>query len=179
MLTERKQPVEHAVQLLVDDNLLVSRITGRLIHPASGRSYHKEFAPPKKAMTDDVTGEPLIQRSDDTAETLHKRLHTYHDQTGPVAEYYKKKGVRPLSLPLSFRACSSLTRRGAARRSGPASTPLRPPRPSGLACPRSSPSTASSSRAHSLSPSQSYYVHRRAGVQCKKRLHSVLAGRRA
>ncbi|GAA5947294.1 hypothetical protein JCM3775_004164 [Rhodotorula graminis] len=93
MLTERKQPVEHAVQLLVDDNLLVSRITGRLIHPASGRSYHKEFAPPKKAMTDDVTGEPLIQRSDDTAETLHKRLHTYHEQTGPVAEYYKKKGI--------------------------------------------------------------------------------------
>lgn len=94
MLETRKQPVEHAVQLLVDDNLLVSRITGRLIHPASGRSYHKEFAPPKKPMTDDVTGEPLIQRSDDTAETLHKRLNTYHQQTGPVAEYYKKKGVR-------------------------------------------------------------------------------------
>ncbi|GAA5866022.1 hypothetical protein JCM8547_002917 [Rhodosporidiobolus lusitaniae] len=93
MLAERKQPLEHAVQLLVNDNLLVSRITGRLIHPASGRSYHKEFAPPKKEMTDDVTGEPLIQRSDDTAETLHKRLDTYHKQTGPVAEYYKKKGI--------------------------------------------------------------------------------------
>ncbi|GAA6001035.1 hypothetical protein JCM10207_007383 [Rhodosporidiobolus poonsookiae] len=93
MLTARNQPLEHAVQLLVNDNLLVSRITGRLIHPASGRSYHKEFAPPKKPMTDDVTGEPLIQRSDDTAETLHKRLNTYHQQTGPVAEYYKKKGI--------------------------------------------------------------------------------------
>ncbi|GAA5878272.1 hypothetical protein JCM16303_002710 [Sporobolomyces ruberrimus] len=93
MLVARKQPLEHAVQLLVNDNLLVSRITGRLIHPASGRSYHKEFAPPKKSMTDDVTGEPLIQRSDDTAETLHKRLDTYHKQTGPVAEYYKKKKI--------------------------------------------------------------------------------------
>ncbi|GAA5970149.1 hypothetical protein JCM11641_000288 [Rhodosporidiobolus odoratus] len=93
MLAARKQPLEHAVQLLVNDNLLVSRITGRLIHPASGRSYHKEFAPPKKAMTDDITGEPLIQRSDDTAETLHKRLDTYHSQTGPVAEYYKKAGI--------------------------------------------------------------------------------------
>ncbi|BGP53907.1 hypothetical protein JCM8202_006100 [Rhodotorula sphaerocarpa] len=93
MLDKRRQPLEHAVQLLVDDNLLVSRITGRLIHPASGRSYHKEFAPPKKPMTDDVTGEPLIQRSDDTAETLHKRLGTYHSQTGPVAEYYKQKGI--------------------------------------------------------------------------------------
>ncbi|GAA5890374.1 hypothetical protein JCM6882_008812 [Rhodosporidiobolus microsporus] len=93
MLAARKQPLEHAVQLQVNDNLLVSRITGRLIHPASGRSYHKEFAPPKKPMTDDVTGEPLIQRSDDTAETLHKRLDTYHKQTGPVADYYKKKGI--------------------------------------------------------------------------------------
>ncbi|POY76642.1 putative Adenylate kinase [Rhodotorula taiwanensis] len=93
MLEKRKQPLEHAVQLLINDNLLVSRITGRLIHPASGRSYHKEFAPPKKPMTDDVTGEPLIQRSDDTADTLHKRLDTYHKQTGPVAEYYKQKGI--------------------------------------------------------------------------------------
>lgn len=93
MLEARKQPLEHAIQLLVNDNLLVSRITGRLIHPASGRSYHKEFAPPKKPMTDDQTGEPLIQRSDDTAETLHKRLATYHQQTGPVAEYYKQKGI--------------------------------------------------------------------------------------
>lgn len=50
-------------------------------------------SPPKKAMTDDVTGEPLIQRSDDTADTLRKRLVTYHQQTDPVAEYYKTKGV--------------------------------------------------------------------------------------
>ncbi|SCV69542.1 BQ2448_2562 [Microbotryum intermedium] len=93
MLEKKQQPLEHAIQLLVNDNLLVSRITGRLIHPGSGRSYHKEFAPPKKAMTDNVTGEPLIQRSDDTAETLRKRLDTYHKQTDPVAEYYKTKGI--------------------------------------------------------------------------------------
>lgn len=53
-------------------------------------------------MTDDVTGEPLIQRSDDTAETLHKRLDTYHKQTGPVAEYYKKKNVSFLFLFFPF-----------------------------------------------------------------------------
>ena len=93
MLKEKDQKIEDAVQLLVDDKVLISRITGRLVHPASGRSYHKEFAPPKKPMTDDVTGEPLIQRSDDNAETLRKRLVTYHKQTGPVAEYYKKAGV--------------------------------------------------------------------------------------
>ena len=93
MLAARVQPLKHAVELQIDDNLLVSRITGRLIHPASGRSYHKIFNPPKKDMTDDVTGEPLIQRSDDNAETLKKRLSTYHSQTGPVVDYYRKTGI--------------------------------------------------------------------------------------
>jgi len=93
MLSTRATPLQKAIQLQISDNILVSRITGRLIHPASGRSYHKEFNPPKKPMTDDQTGEPLIQRSDDNAETLRKRLHTYHDQTGPVADYYKKANI--------------------------------------------------------------------------------------
>lgn len=93
MLTVRQAPLKHAVELQIDDNLLVSRITGRLIHPASGRSYHKIFNPPKSEMTDDVTGEPLIQRSDDNADTLKKRLGTYHAQTGPVVDYYRKTGI--------------------------------------------------------------------------------------
>jgi len=93
MLAPRKMPLKHAVELRIDDELLVARITGRLIHPASGRSYHKIFNPPKNQMTDDVTGEPLIQRSDDNADTLKKRLATYHDQTGPVVNYYQKTGI--------------------------------------------------------------------------------------
>ncbi|KAJ6032443.1 hypothetical protein N7540_003175 [Penicillium herquei] len=93
MLSERKQKLQHAVELQIDDALLVARITGRLVHPASGRSYHKIFNPPKSDMKDDVTGEPLIQRSDDNAETLTKRLSTYHAQTAPVCEYYKKTGI--------------------------------------------------------------------------------------
>ncbi|KAK0524761.1 adenylate kinase [Tilletia horrida] len=93
MLHAKGQKIEHAVELKIQDQLLISRITGRLIHPASGRSYHKEFHPPKKPMTDDITGEPLIQRSDDNAETLKKRLATYHKQTGPVTDYYRKQGV--------------------------------------------------------------------------------------
>lgn len=93
MLSAKSQPLKHAVELQIDDNLLVARITGRLIHPASGRSYHKIFNPPKADMTDDVTGEPLIQRSDDNADTLKKRLGTYHDQTGPVVGYYQKTGI--------------------------------------------------------------------------------------
>ncbi|CAD6930524.1 unnamed protein product [Tilletia controversa] len=93
MLQAKGQKIEHAIELKIQDQLLISRITGRLIHPASGRSYHKEFHPPKKTMTDDITGEPLIQRSDDNAETLKKRLATYHQQTGPVTDYYRKQGV--------------------------------------------------------------------------------------
>ncbi|SAM82927.1 probable ADK1-adenylate kinase, cytosolic [Ustilago bromivora] len=93
MLKEKNQKLDHAVELKINDNLLISRITGRLIHPASGRSYHKEFSPPKKPMTDDVTGEPLIQRSDDNAETLKKRLSTYHAQTAAVTDYYRKQGI--------------------------------------------------------------------------------------
>ncbi|KAI1931132.1 adenylate kinase [Ophidiomyces ophidiicola] len=93
MLNSRNQKLQHAVELQIDDELLVSRITGRLIHPASGRSYHKIFNPPKTEMTDDITGEPLIQRSDDNVGALKKRLVTYHSQTAPVVGYYKTTGI--------------------------------------------------------------------------------------
>jgi adenylate kinase len=93
MLEDRSQKLMHAIELQIDDSLLVSRITGRLIHPASGRSYHKIFNPPKVAMKDDITGEPLIQRSDDNENTLKKRLETYHKQTTPVVSYYQKTGI--------------------------------------------------------------------------------------
>lgn len=93
MLEVKKKPLKHAIELQIEDSLLVARITGRLVHPASGRSYHKIFNPPKQNMTDDITGEPLISRSDDNEDTLKKRLSTYHDQTGPVTEYYRKTGI--------------------------------------------------------------------------------------
>eukprot|EP00051_Salpingoeca_urceolata_P026637 m.477998 g.477998 ORF g.477998 m.477998 type:complete len:225 (+) comp21008_c0_seq1:58-732(+) len=85
--------VDAAVEFKIDDQLLIRRITGRLIHKASGRTYHTEFKPPKKAGHDDVTGEPLIRRSDDTEEKLKARLVAYHNQTVPVSKYYAKKGV--------------------------------------------------------------------------------------
>ncbi|CAG8812776.1 13702_t:CDS:2 [Gigaspora margarita] len=93
MLEKDKKKLDHAVELIIDDNLLVSRITGRLIHPSSGRTYHKVFNPPKVPGKDDATGEPLIQREDDNAETLKKRLATYHRQTAPVVDYYKQKNI--------------------------------------------------------------------------------------
>ncbi|KAJ1734917.1 adenylate kinase [Coemansia biformis] len=93
MLDTRRQSLDHAVELVIEDSLLVARITGRLIHPQSGRSYHRIFNPPKQPMADDVTGEPLIQRSDDNEDTLKKRLATYHKQTAPVAAYYRSRGI--------------------------------------------------------------------------------------
>ncbi|GMM38788.1 adenylate kinase [Saccharomycopsis crataegensis] len=93
MLNNKKSPLQKAVELKIDDSLLVSRITGRLVHPSSGRSYHKEFNPPKVNMKDDITGEPLIQRSDDNVQALTKRLETYHKQTEPIVDYYKKTGI--------------------------------------------------------------------------------------
>uniref|UniRef100_D3TLM5 Adenylate kinase n=1 Tax=Glossina morsitans morsitans TaxID=37546 RepID=D3TLM5_GLOMM len=93
LLAKRKTSLDAVIEFAIDDNLLVRRITGRLIHPSSGRSYHEEFAPPKIAMTDDVTGEPLIRRSDDNAEALKKRLDSYHKQTKPLVDYYALRGL--------------------------------------------------------------------------------------
>lgn len=93
LLAKRKTKLDSVIEFGIDDSLLVSRITGRLIHKASGRSYHIEFNPPKVPMTDDQTGEPLIRRSDDNVEALKKRLESYHQQTQPLVDYYAKRGI--------------------------------------------------------------------------------------
>ncbi|GLV44567.1 Adenylate kinase 2 [Carabus blaptoides fortunei] len=93
LLERRKTSLDAVIEFGIDDSLLVRRITGRLIHTSSGRSYHEEFHPPKTPMTDDFTGEPLIRRSDDNAEALKKRLHAYHDQTKPLVSYYQLRGL--------------------------------------------------------------------------------------
>ncbi|KAL1399439.1 hypothetical protein pipiens_008215 [Culex pipiens pipiens] len=93
LLDKRNTGLDAVIEFGIDDSLLVRRITGRLIHQASGRSYHEEFHPPKVAMTDDVTGEPLMRRSDDNAQALVKRLESYHKQTKPLADYYALRGL--------------------------------------------------------------------------------------
>lgn len=93
LLDQRNTALDAVIEFGIDDSLLVRRITGRLIHQASGRSYHDEFHPPKVAMTDDVTGEPLMRRSDDNAQALVKRLESYHKQTKPLADYYALRGL--------------------------------------------------------------------------------------
>ncbi|XP_077270656.1 adenylate kinase 2 [Temnothorax americanus] len=93
MLNKRKTKLDAVIEFGIEDKLLIRRITGRLIHPASGRSYHEQFAPPKVPMKDDITGEPLIKRSDDNEEALKKRLNTYHTQTAPLVDYYALQGI--------------------------------------------------------------------------------------
>ncbi|HKJ10031.1 MAG TPA: adenylate kinase [Gammaproteobacteria bacterium] len=82
--------IDSVVEIAVDDEEIIKRMSGRRVHPASGRTYHVVFNPPKEEGKDDVTGEPLIQRDDDQEETVRKRLAVYHEQTEPLIEYYGK-----------------------------------------------------------------------------------------
>jgi adenylate kinase len=93
LLEARKTKLDGCIEFQVDDDLLIRRITGRLFHKSSGRTYHEEFNPPKESMKDDITGEALMRRSDDNVEALAKRLEAYHKQTSPLAEYYNKKNL--------------------------------------------------------------------------------------
>ena len=93
MLKAEGKKINKVVQFSLDDKILVERIEGRRIHKGSGRSYHVKFNPPKVVGKDDETGEPLIQRPDDNADTLKKRLAEYHEKTNPIAKHYKKKGA--------------------------------------------------------------------------------------
>ena len=80
--------IDCVLEIHVPDASIVERMSGRRVHPASGRTYHVKFNPPKVAGIDDVTGEPLIQREDDKEETVLKRLAVYHEQTEPLVAYY-------------------------------------------------------------------------------------------
>lgn len=80
--------VDFVVELQVADAEIIERISGRRIHLASGRVYHVKFNPPKTENLDDESGEPLIQRDDDTEQTVRKRLQVYHEQTAPLIDYY-------------------------------------------------------------------------------------------
>ena len=88
-LTNAHIPLEHVVEIQVADDFLIDRITKRRVHPGSGRVYHLEFMPPKTDGMDDETGEALIQRDDDKAETVKHRLDVYHKQTAPLIDYYQ------------------------------------------------------------------------------------------
>ncbi|HAU1023135.1 TPA: adenylate kinase [Legionella pneumophila] len=82
--------LDHVIEIAVDDEEIIERISGRRIHQPSGRVYHVVNQPPKNPGVDDITGEPLIQRDDDKEETIRKRLQVYHSQTAPLVQYYKE-----------------------------------------------------------------------------------------
>ena len=82
--------LDAVLEIDVPDSAIIERMSGRLFHIASGRSYHVKFNPPKVAGKDDVTGEPLIQRDDDKEDTVRKRLQVYQDQTRPLVDYYAR-----------------------------------------------------------------------------------------
>ena len=93
MLGDRGERLNGVVNFAIPDSVLLPRVTGRLVHLASGRSYHKLFNPPKQAMKDDVTGEALIQRADDNEQSMKVRLDAFHKQTQPVIDYYRQRGL--------------------------------------------------------------------------------------
>jgi adenylate kinase len=93
MLAKSGSSLTKVIHFNLADETVVKRVTGRRIHPGSGRSYHTVFNPPKNTGVDDQTGEPLIQRKDDNENTIKTRLQSYHNKTSPLIEYYRKQGV--------------------------------------------------------------------------------------
>jgi len=93
LLEKRGRPLDQVIEFHVDEESLVKRISGRLFHMKSGRSYHDVFNPPKKTMIDDISGEPLVRRSDDNEKTLRKRLDAYKNSTTPLIEFYQKRNL--------------------------------------------------------------------------------------
>ena len=91
--------LDHVINIAVDDEEIITRMSGRLMHEASGRVYHTVFNPPKHPGVDDVTGEPLTQRDDDKEETVRKRLSVYHQQTKPLLDYYKNWSTSDSKAP--------------------------------------------------------------------------------
>lgn len=80
--------IDAVIEIDVPEEEIVKRLSGRRIHPASGRTYHTIYQPPKSTNQDDVTGEPLVQRPDDSEESVRKRLAIYQTQTSPLRDYY-------------------------------------------------------------------------------------------
>lgn len=92
-LEARHRMLNHVIELKTDDRAPETRISGRLVHLSSGRTYHDVFCPPKEPMKDDITGEPLIRRPSDRSEVARARLADYRAHTQLISEYYKQMGI--------------------------------------------------------------------------------------
>jgi len=90
--------IDRVIEIAVDDEEIVRRMSGRRVHPASGRSYHIAFNPPRVPDVDDETGEALVQRDDDREDTVRNRLHVYHEQTEPLIDFYSRRAMADSKL---------------------------------------------------------------------------------
>ena len=100
--------IDYVLEIDVPFDAIIERMSGRRVHPASGRTYHVKFNPPKVDGVDDVTGEPLIQRDDDKEETVRKRLDVYAAQTRPLVDYYSGWAKQDPAAAPKYRAISGL-----------------------------------------------------------------------
>lgn len=107
-LKSARVPLDFVLEIDVPDEEIITRMSGRRVHPASGRSYHVKFNPPKIEGKDDVTGESLIQRDDDREETVRKRLEVYRAQTRPLIDYYRKWAATNAREAAKYRRISGL-----------------------------------------------------------------------
>jgi adenylate kinase len=101
-------PMDYVLEIDVPDDEIIARMSGRRVHPASGRTYHVKFNPPRVADHDDVTGEPLVQREDDKADTVRKRLGVYHAQTKALVDYYSALGATGDARAPNYRKISGV-----------------------------------------------------------------------
>ena len=92
ILAELGRRIERVILLDVPDDIIVERLEGRLVHPASGRTYHAVYDPPKTAATDDLTGDPIEKRDDDREAVVRDRLRVYHEHAAGVADHYRNRG---------------------------------------------------------------------------------------
>ena len=100
--------LDYVLEIDVPFEAIIERMSGRRSHPASGRTYHVKFNPPKEEGKDDVTGEPLVQRDDDKEETVRKRLDVYNDQTRPLVDYYSQWAAKEAAAAPKYRAISGI-----------------------------------------------------------------------
>ena len=98
--------LDFVVEIAVPEEDIIERMSGRRVHPASGRSYHVRFNPPKVAERDDLTGDALVQRDDDKEDTVKKRLEVYSAQTRPLVDYYAGWAKAEPALAPKYRAIS-------------------------------------------------------------------------
>ena len=100
-LDEAEVKLDLILYLSIEEEEIVSRMSGRRVHLPSGRSYHIKHNPPKNDGLDDITGEPLIQREDDAPEVIKKRLDVYYNETEPLLEFYKGKNINFVEIDAS------------------------------------------------------------------------------